>query len=574
MKNALVAQVLITIADLEEIKGEEAFKAPAYRRAAAYIHKMSEAIEDVARDGKLQDLPGVGKNIAAKIEEILEGGTARRLEKLLTEIPSTLLDLLMIEGLGPKTASRLYREAGVETLGDLETALRDGRIAALKGFGDKRSEGLRRGLQQIPAREQRYLLAHAWPVAEAIAESLRRCHQEVRAEVAGSVRRRKEAVKDLDIVVAAPEEAIPRVLSCFKATEGVASVASEGQTKCSVKLDGGMQVDLRIVAPGQFASALAHFTGSKEHNTRLRGIARDLGMKINEYGVFEAEDEQQSRCEIAGEEDIYRLLGIEYVPPELREDTGEIEAAIEGRLPDLLEQEDIKGDLHVHTAWTDGIDGIRAMAEAGKQRGYEYLAVTDHSKALAFAKGLNAERLSAQGREIDALNEQIEGIKVLKGIEVDVLVDGSLDLPDSVLETCDVVVASIHSGFRNDEEQIMRRLEGACKSPHVDIIGHPSGRIIGHRNPYSLDIHRLLDTAARTKTAIEINASPDRLDITDQQARAAKKAGVRMAIDTDAHSRRGLGDIVFGVSVARRGWLEKHDVINTMSQQDLQDFLK
>ena len=573
MKNALVAQVLITIADLEEIKGEEAFKAPAYRRAAAYIHKMSEAIEDVARDGKLQDLPGVGKNIAAKIEEILERGTTRRLEKLLAEVPSTLLDLLMIEGLGPKTASRLYREAGVETLGDLEAALRDGRVAALKGFGEKRAEGLRRGLQQVSAREQRYLLAYAHPVAEAIAESLRACHAGVRAEVAGSVRRRKEAVKDLDIVVSAPEEGIPEVLSCFKTVEGVASVASDGQTKCSVKLDGGMQVDLRIVAPGQFASALAHFTGSKEHNTRLRGIARDLGMKINEYGVFGADDDQP-RCEIDGEEDIYRLLGMEYVPPELREDTGEIEAAIEGRLPELLEQEDIKGDLHVHTDWTDGIDGIKAMAEAGKQRGYEYLAITDHSKALAFARGLSAERLSEQGREIDALNEQIEGIRVLKGIEVDVMVDGSLDLPDSVLETCDVVVASIHSGFRNDEEQIMRRLESACKSPHVDIVGHPSGRIIGHRDPYPLDIHRLLDTAARTKTAIEINASPDRLDITDQQARAAKKAGVRVAINTDAHSRRGLGDMAFGVSVARRGWLEKGDVINTMSQRDLQEFLR
>jgi len=573
MKNTLVAQVLETIADLEEIKGEEAYKAPSYRRAAAYIHKMSEPIEDIAGEGNLQELPGVGKNIAAKIVDILERGTTKRLEKLLTEIPATLLNLLAIEGLGPKTASRLYKEAGVETLGDLEAALRDGRLSSLRGFGQKRVEVLKRGLQELSAREQLYLLSYAWPAAEAIAQSLRDCRPDVRAEVAGSVRRRKEAVRDLDIVASVPEEGTSDVARRFTGGEATSEVIAEGHTKCSIRLKDGMQVDLRIVAPEQFWSALGHFTGSKEHNAHLRGIARDHGMKINEYGVFRLEDDGPV-SRIDAEHDIYRLMGMEYVPPELREDTGELEAATEGHLPELLEPCDMRGDLHVHTNWTDGIDSIEAMAEAARQRGYEYLAITDHSKALAFARGLDSQRLSAQGREIDALNERVEGITVLKGIEVDVMGDGSLDLDDAALEQCDLVVASIHSGFRSDEEQIMKRLEGACKNPHVDIIGHPSGRIIGHRNSYSLDISRLLDVACKTRTALEINASPDRLDITDQQARAAKKAGVKVAINTDAHSRRGLGDMVYGVFVARRGWLEKDDVINAMSTESLEEFLR
>ena len=552
------------IADLEEINGEEAFKAMSYRRAADYISKMSEAIEDTASRDALQEIPGVGRNIAQKIKDIIGTGTTKHLEDLLTKVPEELLELLKIPGLGPRTASRLYRETGVTGIGDLEAALKDGRVAALKGFGQRRVQALEKGLHDLGSRDRRHLLAYAWPVAEEIAQALMSCAPGVRAEVAGSIRRRKETVGDVDIVAACNEENVPAVARCFLTGRGIGEVLAGGPTKCSIRLDGGMQVDLRIVRMHEFTTALHHFTGSKEHHVHLRGIAKDLGLKINEYGVFKEEaGSAEEPVPVKDESELYRLLGMDYVPPEMREDTGEVEAALESRLPSLVETEDILGDLHIHSNFTDGIDSIERLARAAASRGYEYIAITDHSKALAFARGLDEERLSQQAELIDSLNKSVPGLRILKGIEVDILAGGKMDLPDDALRRCDVVVASIHSGFRNDQEQIYSRLEGACKNPHVDIIGHPTGRIIGQRDPYPLDMPRLVDLAKKTGTVLEINASPDRLDMSDQYARACKQAGVRCSIDTDAHSLRGLDDIRFGIDVARRGWLGKDDVLNT-----------
>lgn len=562
MKNELVARVLYMIADLEEIKGEEAFKAGSYRKAASYIYKMSQSIEDMARAGTLLEIPGVGKNISAKIEEIIAKGTASRLERLLSEVPPELLDLLLVPGLGPRTAARLYRELGIRGPGDLDAALRDGSVAALKGFGDKKAASLAKGLRELSSQQRRFLLSYAWPVALQILKYLQACVPEGRYSVAGSIRRMKESVKDIDLVAAVPEQSAAKIADCFTQISGISEVLAKGTTKCSVRLEGGVQVDLRIVEPEQYATALHHFTGSKEHHVEMRALAKDLGYKINEYGVFRAESGDP--VAIQDEASLYSLLGLDYVPPEIREGTGEVTAAKSRTLPHLVNLSDVRGDLHLHTNWSDGLDTIAEMADAAKARGYEYIAVTDHSKALAFAGGLDEKRLLEQASVIDRLNRDNQGFRVLKGIEVDILSDGRLDLADEVLSQCDIVVASIHSGFRQDEAQIFRRLEAACHNPHVDIIGHLTGRIIAHRSPYAVDTRKVLQVARDTNTALEINSSPDRLDISSQVAREAREMGVKCSISTDAHSRRGLADMIYGIGVARRGWLEPSDVLNAM----------
>ncbi len=571
MKNRIVAEVLNTIADLEEIRGEEAFKAGSYRKAASHIFKMSEDIAQVAEQGRLAELPGVGKNIAAKIRDIIETGTTSRLESLLQQIPPELLDLLKIPGLGPRTAQRLYRELGVRGLADFESALRGGKVAALKGFGDKKAKVLLSGIDELRSRDNRYLLSYAWPVALELVRYIKECVPEARAEIAGSVRRMKETVKDIDIVAAVSKPKLETLRECFVSSNGVSEVTAIGDTKCSVRLDGGMSVDLRIVAPEQYATALHHFTGSKEHHVQLRALAKQMGYRINEYAVLCEETRHSTTVE--SEEDIYSLLDMQYIPPEMREATGEIELARLYELPELLETQHIQGDLHTHTHWSDGLDSVADMALRAKQRGYGYIAVTDHSKALAFAGGLDTARLRQQAELIDRLNEQMEGFRILKGIEVDILAEGELDLPDEVLSECDVVVASIHSGHRQDEQRIMRRIEAACRNPHVDIIGHLTGRIIGHRSAYPVDEARVLKVAKETNTALEINSSPDRLDISDSIARRARDLGVKCTISTDAHSKRGLDDLVYGVGTARRAWLRPGDVLNSLRLEELLSYL-
>lgn len=572
MKNLQVAWIFMEIADLVDLSGDEAFKAVAYRRAARAIEGLGEDVEKVREEGRLLQIPGVGKGLAGKIEEILASGTCRYLEELRAKVPPGLRQLVRVPGLGPRTAAAIYRELGIKDIPALEKAAKEQRLRGLPGMGAKKEQNILNGIRSLSesGAETRKLLGQVLPDALALRDALRRLPGVEEAELAGSIRRRKEVVGDVDLVASSREPAA--VTEFFAHLPGIREVLAHGDTKCSVVMESGLQFDLRAVAPEEFPPALQHFTGSKEHNVRMRGMAKDLGLKINEYGVFREED--GSRLPVRGEEDIFRAVGLSYIPPELREDAGEIEAAAEGRLPRLLELGDIRGDLHCHSKWSDGGNTIEKMAEAARSLGYRYLAITDHSQSLVIAGGLSAERLEEQRREIEALNEKFEDFTILRGIEVDILKDGSLDLPDEVLEGLDFVTASIHSGFRQDGETLTNRVLQAMKNPHVDSIGHPTGRLLGRRDPYPIDVDRIIEAAGRTGTALELNASPDRLDLDDRNLRKAKEAGVKIVINSDAHSVETLRDMPYGVGQARRGWLEAGDVLNTMDLDDLIKYLK
>ncbi len=564
MRNFEIAAALIEIANLTEIIGEEAFKARAYHRAADSIAKLPGDIREYAAGGRLMEIPGVGKNIAAKIEEYLATGAIRHLEKLREKVPHTVLELLDVPGLGPRTASILYTELGIRDLSGLEAALREGRLRGIRGIGEKKEQMLRKGVEEVRRRGTRTPLGIALPLAEEIAGTLRGVPGVSQIEVAGSIRRRSETCGDVDLVASSTDPA--RLVEAFTSLPMVAEVMARGDTKSVVKIDGLGQVDLRVVGPEGFAAALHHSTGSKEHHVRLRGMAKDKGLRINEYGVF---DDKESPEEVSSEEDIYRLLGMQYVPPELREDTGEIEAALEWRLPDLLQEKDMRGDLHVHTRWSDGTGSVKDMAEAARKRGYEYIAISDHSKSLGVAGGLNEEKLRQQAEEIAAVNGEMDGFRVLRGIEVEITKAGDLDLDDATLEGLDIVTASVHSAFHMGREAMTRRMEAAMKNPHVDAIAHPTGRLIGRREPYEVDVDMLIDTAVETGTCLEINASPDRLDLSDYWSRRAIEARCKLVINTDAHATVTLDDMRFGVAVARRAWATRKDILNTLPLGDL-----
>ncbi|MGE5543323.1 MAG: DNA polymerase/3'-5' exonuclease PolX, partial [Bacillota bacterium] len=559
----------IEIANLTEIIGEEAFKARAYHRAAESIAKLPGDVGEFAAQGRLLDIPGVGKNIAAKIEEYLATGAMRHLEKLREKVPHTVLELLDVPGLGPRTASVLYRELGVRDLSGLEAALREGRVRGLRGMGEKKEQSLLKGVEQVRRRGTRTPLGIALPLSEEIASILRDVPGVERVAVAGSIRRRRETVGDVDLVASSTDPG--GLMDAFTSLPMVAEVMARGETKSVVKIDGLGQVDLRVVKPGEFVAALHHSTGSREHHVRLRGMAKDRGLKINEYGVF---DEADSPVGLAGEEDIYGLLGMQYVAPELREDTGEVEAALESRLPELVTEGDIRGDLHAHTRWTDGTGSVADMAGAAMGRGYEYIAISDHSKSLGVAGGLDEEELRAQAEEIGALNREMPGFRVLKGIEVEITRTGGLDLDDKTLGELDIVTASVHSMFHMGREAMTARIEAAMKNPHVDVIAHPTGRLIGRREPYEVDVDRLIEMASKTGTCLEINASPDRLDLSDYWARRAIQAGCRLVINTDAHATMSLEDMRYGVAVARRAWATRKDILNALSLEDLLEALR
>ncbi len=569
MKNFEIAAALIEIADLTEIAGEEAFKARAYRRAADSIVKLPGDIGEYAAEGRLMEIPGVGKNIAAKIEEHLSTGAMRHLDRLRERIPHTVLEMLDVPGLGPRTASILYRELGIRDLNGLEAVLREGRTRGIRGMGEKKERSLLKGVEEVRRRGTRTPLGTAWPLSEEIAGILRGVPGVHRVEIAGSIRRRRETVGDVDLVASSDDP--DGLMEAFTSLPMVVDVPARGDTKSVVKIDGLGQVDLRVVKPGEFVAALHHSTGSKEHHVRLRGMAKDRGLKINEYGVF---DEGDSPMRIDSEEDIYGLLGMEYVPPELREDAGEVEAALESRLPDLVREEDILGDLHMHTRWSDGTGSVEDMARAAKERGYQYIAISDHSKSLGVAGGLNEERLMAQAREIESLNEGESGFRILKGIEVEIMKSGCLDLDDEILAGLDIVTASVHSAFNMGRDAMTARIEAAMKNEHVDVIAHPTGRLIGRREPYEVDVDRLIETALKTSTYLEINASPDRLDLSDYWARRAMEAGCGLVINTDAHAAASLDDMRFGVSVARRAWGTRKHIINALSLEDLLEKLR
>jgi DNA polymerase (family 10) len=524
MKNKEIAGVFSSLADILEIRGEDQFRINAFRRVSRIIDDLSTDVADLVESGEVLQVSGIGKGTAGAIEEYLETGKIKRYEDARKTVPKGLLELLSVPGLGPKTIGLLWKELGVKSLAGLKRALRGGKILDLPGMGAKKVENIQAGIRAYESRSGRLTLGSILPTAEAIVEELREATGLEAISLAGSVRRSRETIGDIDILVAAAAPAA--VIRAFTGLSCVDEVLAAGSTKASVRVESALQIDLRVVKPESWGAALLYFTGSKDHNVHLRGLAQDKGFKLNEYGLFKGERRLASRTE----EDVYRKLGLDFIPPELREDRGEIEAALEGTLPELVELADIRGDLHVHSNWSDGHATIEEMARAAKSMGYRYISMNDHTHSLGIAHGLDAERLAAQRGEIDAVNRRLKGFTVLAGTEVDILSDGSLDFPDEVLGKLDVVVASIHSGFTQSRDRITGRILSAMENPHVDIIAHPTGRLLGSREAYAVDMGRVIDAAAETRTALEINAYYERLDLNDADARRAAECGVRIAI--------------------------------------------
>ncbi|HHF98902.1 MAG TPA: DNA polymerase/3'-5' exonuclease PolX [Candidatus Aerophobetes bacterium] len=559
------------MADFLAIKGENPFRIRAYEKAADIIQHLSGNIEELYQKGELSKIPGIGKGMVEKIETILKTGTLPAYEELKRSFPEGLIELLSVPDVGPKTAKLLYEKIGVKNLKELEEAAKAGKLRDLPGLGAKKEENILRGIRLYKTRSSRILLGKALPLVKSIIEELEKkagsCIEKI--SMAGSLRRGKETVGDIDILATSPSSSF--LMEVFTNLSFVKDVLAKGETKSSILTGDGLQVDLRVVASDCFGAAIQYFTGSKEHNIRLREKAIKKGLKINEYGVF-----TQNGKKIGGKEEaeIYDILGLSFIPPELREDRGEIEAAEKGALPDLLEEEDIKGDLHIHTKASDGADDIEDIVEKAKEKGYEYIAITDHTYSLRVAGGLAPEDILAQVERIKKVNSRLSGIRILSGAEVNIQLDGSLDLPDEVLSKLDVVIAAVHTGFRQDKDVMTKRVIKAISHPLVHILAHPSGRLLGERESYAIDLDRVLDVAARKGVWIEINSQPERLDLTDYWAMEAKKRGVKIVINTDAHSRDSLDFIKLGVITARRGWLEKQDVINTLSLKELLKELK
>lgn len=570
IENIEVAWIMSEIADLLQLKGENVYKVRAYSKAAKTIANLTTDLAVLVDEKRLEQVPGIGKAIAGKIEELLNTGQISYYNKLKKATPSGLLEMLHIPGVGAKMAQDLYKRLGIATIAELEEAARQKRIRTLPGMGPKTELNILRGIDMLRNGVERTTLGIADAISTSFISFLTALNGVRYAGVAGSTRRMKDTIGDIDIVVGADEP--EKVLDIFVRHPYVKNVIAHGDTKASVVTMMGVQADLMVVAPEQYWSALHHFTGSKEHNVRLREIAHKKGLKINEYGVFTRDGDDL--LPIKNESDIYEHLGLPYIPPEIREDMGEIEAAENGELPQLLETTDIKGDLHLHSNWSDGVSTIEQIVEKARELGYSYVAVTDHSKSLGIARGLSVERLLEQSEYIRNLNESMKDIEVLSGIEADILGNGDLDYPDEILAEKDIVVASIHSGFKQDRDKITGRIISAIKNEHVDIVAHPTGRLVARRDPYDVDIEAVLEAAARFGTALEINASPDRLDLNDIYVRKAAEMGIKICINTDAHDIARMDEMKYGVGTARRGWLEKDDVLNTLDHAELLRILK
>ena len=557
MDNLAIARVFSEIADLLEIRNDNPFKIRAYRNASDTIAHAAEPLAQLT-DEQLKGIPGIGKDLAAKIRELAETGSARFHRDLLEQFPPTILDLLHLQGVGPKTVALLYTELGVKTIEDLENACTDGRVRGLKGLGPKKEQLILRACAERKQHSGRRLLADAADAAALLLDHLRAECPDVAFDMVGSIRRGVETSGDIDILATGED---PRVMAVFTSYRPVERILGQGDTKSSVRLRGGIQADLRLVPAASRGAAMQYFTGSKSHNIALRDRAIARGLKLNEYGLFRVDDGSQ----VAGrtESEIYGALALTEIPPELREGRGELEAAERRELPALIELTDIRGDIHSHTSETDGREDIETMAIAAREAGLEYLAITDHSKALAMANGLDEHRALAHARRIREVGERLEGITLLAGIECDIRPDGSMDLADDCLAELDVVVASVHSAFNQDEAQMTDRLLKAIAHPSVDIVGHPTGRLLLRRDPYKLDMSGVIAAAASAGVALEINCQIHRLDLSDVHARAARDGGVKLVISTDSHAAGGFRLLRWGVTVARRAWLTRDDVINT-----------
>ncbi len=573
MKNAEIASLFDKMADALELMGENRFRINSYRKAARAIGDLTEDIGLLDQQNRLRDIPGVGQGHAEKISEYLHTGRMHKYDEVMSGIGEETVALMHISGLGPKTVAMLHKQLGIADVSGLEKAIREDRLTGLKGLAGKKIENILRGIELYKASLERIPLGVALPVVTQIVEMLREMRGVAAVQPAGSLRRMKETVGDIDILAAGKAGVKgEEIIGPFVNMPGVTQVLASGGTKGSVRLEEGfhegLQVDLRVVEAGSFGSALQYFTGSKEHNVHLREIAKKKKMKINEYGIFKGDRKLGGRKE----EDIYKALGMEWIPPEMREDRGEIEAARQGSLPRLVKEDDIKGDLHVHSRWSDGVATLEEIAGCARAQGYKYCVVSDHTKSTRIANGLDERRLLKQIKEIDSLNKKLKGFRLLKASECDILSDGSMDMPDEILEKLDIVLAAIHAGFRQPREKTTERVLAAIRNPYVNVIVHPTGRLISSREGYELDMDRVMEACAETGTALEINSHFDRLDLNDINARKAKQMGVKVAVSTDSHYLEQLWQMELGLGVARRGWLEAKDIINTYPLEKLLRF--
>ena len=600
MENLDIARELDTLADLLEIQGANPFRIRAYRNAVNTVRSSSRSLAAMVAAGEdLTELPDIGDNVGAHIVELLETGRITRLEEVAAEFPRTLAELVRLEGLGPKKVRKLFEELGVRTVEDLESALREGKVQTLEGFGKKSADKLRLAIEDHRKHTGRFRIHETERLIEGLLAHMDGTPGVTRLEVAGSLRRRKETIGDVDLIAECEGDGTP-VVDRFVAFSGAVRVLGSGSTKGSIVLHSGLQVDLRVVPAESFGAALVYFTGSKEHNVALRTRAVRDGLRVNEWGVFrvhdgdsrgagaQAADDQpdvEGAAEPAGrdfgervgggsEEDVYASLGLPWIPPELRENRGEIDAALADELPDLVTLDDIRGDLQMHSTWSDGRVSLEEMARACVERGYAYMAVTDHSQAMAMVGGLTPERARAQWAELDEVRARVPEILILRSAEVDILKDGSLDFPDEILEELDLVLISVHSLMDLDRRTMTDRVLRAMAHPTVDILAHPTGRIINRREPFELDVEAVLEAAAELSVAVELNANPNRLDLDDVHVHRAKELGVPVVISTDAHGPEGLTDMRFGVAQARRGWLEARDVLNARSRKAFQTWLR
>jgi len=570
MNNVDIARHFTEIGDLLEIQGANSFRVRAYRNASRTLEGLVDSVAELAKGGvkTLTELPGIGKDIAAKIVALVETGQIPQLQDLRAEVPPGVVAMLGIQGIGPKKVATMFRELGVTTLDELRTAAEAGDVAALKGFGKKTAQTILDGLEHIETAGQRFFLSEAKIYADDILESLLELEDVVQGSVAGSCRRRKETCGDLDLLVTSTDA--DAAMSRLAEHEAVSEVLQRGETKQRVRLYSGIELDLRVVPDESFGAAMQYFTGSKEHNIVIRKRAQERGLKLNEYGLYRDEEIVAGKTE----EEIYQAVDLPFIPPELRENRGEIEQAEQGKLPTLIELKDMRGDLHMHTTATDGTASIRDMAEAARTRGLKYIAITDHSKRVTMANGLDAERLRKHWAEIRTIREEYSDIEIMCGIECDILEDATLDLDDDVLSEADWVIAVLHYGLKQPREQIMQRLLNAIKNPHVCAIGHPSGRIVGKRPGADIHYPDLFKAAADHGVMMEINAHPSRLDLDDLQAAAAKDMGIPIVISTDAHSTNGFDVMQYGIYQARRAGLEKKDVANTRTFKQFQRLLR
>jgi DNA polymerase (family 10) len=565
MDNRQIAAILETIAHILEIKGENPFKVRAYQNAARTVSGLAIDIRKLLESNELESLPGIGEALREKITQLIQTGRLELYEELRREVPPGVLEMLTVPSLGPKKAKVLWKELGIEGIEELRKACLENKLLKIKGFGEKSQQKILEGLEFRLRHKGEYLLCDAVPLARSLLAFVQKSPLAVRASLAGSIRRWKEIVRDIDLLASSARPA--ELMEYFVRGPGVAEVLVRGETKTSIRLGSGIQVDLRVVSDDQFASALVYFTGSKEHNVALRSLALKKGLKVSEYGIFEGE--RALPCK--DEHEFYRILGVPYLPPEMRESTGELNLL---KNPQLIDFQSLTGVFHTHSTWSDGTAEIEEMAEKARGMGLKYMGLSDHSQAAAYANGMDESRLRAQMKEVDRLNRKWKDFRIFKGLECDILPNGELDLNPAILGELDFVIGSIHSRFEMPEKQMTDRVCKALENEHLDMLGHPTGRLLLGREGFRIDLDRVLDTAARNGKIVELNANPNRLDLDWVHCRRAKEKGVLVSINPDAHSTAGLEDIEYGIATARRGWLEEKDVLNTRDLDAIRDYFE